>query len=42
MILTDRLIESFQEEETPTFINHAKAGLRALANDPQGLLVFSG
>ncbi|KAJ5369256.1 uncharacterized protein N7496_009016 [Penicillium cataractarum] len=36
------LIEPFQREETPTFINHAKAGLRALANDPHGLLVFSG
>ncbi|KAJ5151373.1 uncharacterized protein N7482_010625 [Penicillium canariense] len=36
------LIESFQKGETPTFVNHAKAGLRALADDPQGLLVFSG
>lgn len=28
--------------ETPTFINHVKAGLKALAEDSHGLLVFSG
>ncbi|KAF7117351.1 hypothetical protein CNMCM5793_006100 [Aspergillus hiratsukae] len=28
--------------ETPTFTAHVQAGLRALADDPNGLLVFSG
>lgn len=37
-----RLIEPFQKGETPTFIDHVKAGLKALAEDPNGLLVFSG
>ncbi|KAJ5516214.1 hypothetical protein N7527_007774 [Penicillium freii] len=37
-----RLIEPFQKGETPTFIDHVKAGLKALAEDPHGLLVFSG
>ncbi|KXG46582.1 protein of unknown function DUF218 [Penicillium griseofulvum] len=36
------LIEPFQKGETPTFIDHAKAGLKALAEDSHGLLVFSG
>ncbi|PTU21545.1 hypothetical protein P175DRAFT_0476806 [Aspergillus ochraceoroseus IBT 24754] len=36
------LIEPFQKGETPTFTNHVKAGLKVLAEDPQGLLVFSG
>ncbi|KAJ5485526.1 hypothetical protein N7539_005514 [Penicillium diatomitis] len=36
------LIESFQKGETSTFIAHVKAGLQALAQDPHGLLVFSG
>ncbi|KAJ5940666.1 hypothetical protein N7516_000834 [Penicillium verrucosum] len=36
------LIEPFQKGETPTFIDHVKAGLKALAEDPHGLLVFSG
>ncbi|KAJ5651809.1 hypothetical protein N7507_009235, partial [Penicillium longicatenatum] len=35
-------IESFQKGETPTFISHAKAGLKALSEDPRALLVFSG
>lgn len=38
----NRLIEPFQKGETPTFIDHVKAGLKALAKDPHGLLVFSG
>lgn len=37
-----RLIEPFQKGETPTFTNHVKAGLEALASDPSSLLVFSG
>jgi hypothetical protein len=37
-----RLIEPFQRGETPTFTAHVQAGLRALADDPYGLLVFSG
>lgn len=37
-----RVIEAFQKGETPTFIRHVKAGLQALADDPCGLLVFSG
>ncbi|KAH1370780.1 hypothetical protein KXV74_007091 [Aspergillus fumigatus] len=36
------LIEPFQRGETPTFTAHVQAGLRALADDPHGLLVFSG
>ncbi|QQK47358.1 Rossmann-like alpha/beta/alpha sandwich fold [Penicillium digitatum] len=36
------LIEPFQKGETPTFINHVKAGLKALTEDSRGLLVFSG
>ncbi|KAJ6114418.1 DUF218 domain protein [Penicillium sp. IBT 16267x] len=39
---TSRFIETFQKGETPTFINHAKAGLKALSDDPRALLVFSG
>jgi hypothetical protein len=39
---TGRLIEPFQRGETPTFTAHVQAGLRALADDPYGLLVFSG
>ncbi|KAJ5623481.1 hypothetical protein N7490_012086 [Penicillium lividum] len=35
-------IESFQKGEIPTFISHAKAGLKALSDDPHALLVFSG
>lgn len=37
-----RLIEDFQKGETPTFIEHARAGVGALAEDPEALLVFSG
>ncbi|RHZ48883.1 uncharacterized protein CDV56_103618 [Aspergillus thermomutatus] len=37
-----KLIEPFQTGETPTFTEHVQAGLRALADDPYGLLVFSG
>ncbi|KAL2825011.1 hypothetical protein BDW59DRAFT_179990 [Aspergillus cavernicola] len=36
------LIETFQRGETPTFTEHVKAGIRLLAGDPGGLLVFSG
>ncbi|BCR98821.1 DUF218 domain protein [Aspergillus luchuensis] len=36
------IIEPFQKGETPTFTNHVKAGLQALADDSDALLVFSG
>ncbi|KAJ6058145.1 uncharacterized protein N7446_007728 [Penicillium canescens] len=36
------LIEPFQRRETLTFINHIKAGLRLIADDHNGILVFSG
>lgn len=35
-------IEPFQRGETPTFIEHIKAGLRVLSREPNSLLVFSG
>ncbi|KAL2006917.1 hypothetical protein VTN00DRAFT_9585 [Thermoascus crustaceus] len=37
------LIEPFQKGETPTFIEHIRAGIRELAKlGPRGVLVFSG
>lgn len=36
------LIADFQKSETPTFIEHIKAGLEALSHVPSSLLVFSG
>jgi hypothetical protein len=36
------LIAPFQHEETPTFIEHIKAGLGLLASAPDSLLIFSG
>ncbi|KAJ6014760.1 DUF218 domain protein [Penicillium herquei] len=35
-------IEPFQKGETPTFIDHARAGLKRLSEHPSALLVFSG
>lgn len=35
-------IEPFQRGETPTFMRHVKAGLKALEEQPDSLLVFSG
>lgn len=35
-------IEPFQQGETPTFIEHIKAGLKVLGQEPGSLLVFSG
>lgn len=39
---SNRLIEPFQKGETPTFMAHVKAGLKAAAEDPCSVLVFSG
>ncbi|KAH6854327.1 Mur ligase [Chaetomium sp. MPI-CAGE-AT-0009] len=36
------LIEVFQKGETPTFIEHIKAGLKLLSQDQDATLVFSG
>ncbi|OHE90862.1 hypothetical protein CORC01_13839 [Colletotrichum orchidophilum] len=36
------LIADFQIGETPTFVEHSKAGLTALRDDPASALVFSG
>ncbi|XDG03886.1 hypothetical protein ABKA04_003501 [Annulohypoxylon sp. FPYF3050] len=36
------LIARFQKGETPTFIEHIKAGLRVLKNDSNSILMFSG
>jgi len=36
------LIESYKRGETPTFIEHIKAGVTALSKDERAVLVFSG
>lgn len=36
------LIAGFQVGETPTFIEHIKAGLQVLREDPGSVLMFSG
>lgn len=36
------LIESYKRGETSTFIEHIKAGLKALAQDSRAVLAFSG
>ncbi|CAK7230631.1 hypothetical protein SBRCBS47491_007650 [Sporothrix bragantina] len=36
------LIESYKAGETPTFIEHIKAGIQALADDERALVAFSG
>lgn len=36
------LIESYKKGETPTFIEHIRAGVKALAEDNRAVLVFSG
>ncbi|KAI0018745.1 FolC bifunctional protein [Xylariomycetidae sp. FL0641] len=36
------LIADFQAGETPTFIEHIKAGLRALKEDDEAILMYSG
>lgn len=36
------IIEDWKRGETPTYTEHVKAGLKALAEDEWALLVFSG
>lgn len=36
------LIEGYKQGETPTFIEHIKAGVRILGEDDSAILVFSG
>ena len=36
------LIESYKAGETPTFIDHIRAGVRLLSQDENAILVFSG
>ena len=36
------LIESYKSGETPTFIEHIKAGVKGLTEDQDAVLVFSG
>ncbi|KAK1771121.1 hypothetical protein QBC33DRAFT_232328 [Phialemonium atrogriseum] len=36
------LIESYKSGETPTFIEHIRAGIKTLAEDQDAVLVFSG
>ena len=38
----ERLIEPFQYGETPTFIEHVKAGIDILQSSEGAVLVFSG
>lgn len=36
------LIADFQKGETQTFVEHAKAGVKLLAEDDDAVLIFSG
>lgn len=36
------LIESYKAGETPTFIEHIKAGVKVLSDDDHAVLAFSG
>jgi folylpolyglutamate synthase len=36
------LIEGYKQGETPTFIEHIKAGVQTLSQDETAVLVFSG
>ncbi len=36
------LIEAYKSGETPTFIEHIKAGVRVLSEDERAVVMFSG
>lgn len=36
------LIESYKAGETPTFVEHVKAGIRILGEDERSVVMFSG
>lgn len=36
------LIESYKAGETPTFVQHIRAGLQVLADDERAVVAFSG
>ncbi|KAL2048836.1 hypothetical protein ABVK25_010894 [Lepraria finkii] len=42
MLVLSRAIEPFQKGEIPTFIEHIKAGLTVLEEQPDSMLIFSG
>ena len=37
-----RLIENFQKNETPTFIEHIDCALKLLESQPNAMVIFSG
>lgn len=36
------IIESWKKGETPTYMEHVKAGVKALGEDDRSILMFSG